>query len=78
MAVWLVPSRSGVGATTLGVEVVAMAAVTVVVVDDQITFLHAMATVVEETPGFCVVGMASTGEESLLVTDDLRPHLVIM
>ena len=38
-----------------------MAAVTVVVVDDQITFLHAMATVVEETPGFCVVGMASSG-----------------
>ena len=28
VAVWLVPSRSGVGATTLGVEVVAMAAVT--------------------------------------------------
>ena len=34
-----------------------MAAVTVVVVDDQITFLHAAATVVEETPGFCVVGI---------------------
>ena len=55
-----------------------MAAVTVVVVDDQITFLHAMATVVEATPGFCVVGMASSGEESLLVTDALRPHLVLM
>ena len=55
-----------------------MAAVTVLVVDDQITFLRAMATVVEETPGFCVVGMASSGEESLLVTDCSAPHLVLM
>ena len=55
-----------------------MAAVTVVVVDDQITFLHAMATVVEETPGFCVVGRPARARSRSWWTDALRPHLVLM
>jgi DNA-binding NarL/FixJ family response regulator len=55
-----------------------MGVVTVLVVDDQIAFLRAMVTVVEETPGFCVAGTALSGEESLLVAAALRPHLVLM
>jgi CheY-like chemotaxis protein len=37
-----------------------------------------MATVVEETDGFVVVGSAASGEESLLAAADLQPHLVLM
>ena len=55
-----------------------MAAVTVLVVDDQVTFLRAMVTVVDETPGYRVVGMASSGEESLVVAAGLHPNLVLM
>ena len=52
--------------------------VRVLVVDDQAPFRRAMATVVEETDGFVVVGQASTGEESLELARQLRPDLVLM
>ena len=48
------------------------------VVDDQEPFRRAMATIVEETDGFVVVGSAASGEESLAAAAVLRPHLVLM
>jgi DNA-binding NarL/FixJ family response regulator len=50
----------------------------VLVVDDQETFRRAMAAVVAETRGFAVVGVASSGEESVSAVADLRPDLVLM
>jgi len=52
--------------------------VRVVLVDDQEAFMHALVAVVDATPGFVVVGQASTGEESLELTDELKPGLVLM
>jgi DNA-binding NarL/FixJ family response regulator len=52
--------------------------VRVLVVDDQAPFRRAMASVVEETDGFVVVGQASSGEESLELGRELRPDLVLM
>ena len=55
-----------------------MSEVRVLVVDDQEPFRIAMSTVVEETPGFVVVGSAASGEESLVVAARVRPDLVLM
>ncbi len=55
-----------------------MADVRVLIVDDQEPFRRAMASVVEETPGFVVVGSATSGEESLAAADALGPQLVLM
>src|SRR6478672_2110193 len=52
--------------------------VRVLIVDDQEPFRRAMSAVVEETDGFVVVGSATSGEESLAVAAELRPHLVLM
>lgn len=52
--------------------------VRVLIVDDQEPFRGAMAAVVEETAGFVVVGMATSGEESLTAAARLRPDLVLM
>jgi DNA-binding NarL/FixJ family response regulator len=55
-----------------------MVAVTVLVVDDQTAFLRAVVAVVEETSGFRVVGVAASGEESLVVAAAVCPELVLM
>ena len=55
-----------------------MSDVRVLIVDDQELFRRAMATVVEATEGFSVVGSVATGEESLEVADRLAPDLVLM
>ena len=55
-----------------------MPIVRVLVVDDQAAFLRAMTAVVQETPGFEVVGEASSGAESLVVAAELLPDLVLM
>jgi len=52
--------------------------VRVLVVDDQDAYRRAMAAVVEETPGFVVVGSAASGEESLVVARELEPDLVLL
>jgi DNA-binding NarL/FixJ family response regulator len=52
--------------------------VRVLVVDDQELFRRAMATVVDETEGFVVVGVAASGEESIRQAERLRPQLVLM
>jgi DNA-binding NarL/FixJ family response regulator len=52
--------------------------VRVLVVDDQVPFLRAMTSVVEETHGFEVVGQASSGEGALVVAAELLPDLVLM
>ena len=55
-----------------------MSKVRVLVVDDQEPFRRAMASVVDATEGFEVVGSATTGEESLLMAGQLAPDLVLM
>ncbi|MGH8894582.1 MAG: response regulator [Actinomycetes bacterium] len=55
-----------------------VADVRVLVVDDQALFRRAMATVVEATDGFEVVGQVASGEESLSAAATLRPDLVLM
>jgi two-component system response regulator AlgR len=55
-----------------------VAEVRVLIVDDQEPFRRAMATVVDATDGFTVVGSATTGEESLVASAELGPDLVLM
>jgi DNA-binding NarL/FixJ family response regulator len=55
-----------------------VAVVRVLLVDDQAAFLHAMIGVVQETPGFEVVGVAASGEESIRLAGALLPDLVLM
>jgi DNA-binding NarL/FixJ family response regulator len=55
-----------------------VAVVRVLLVDDQEAYLRAMAAVVEETPGFEVVGRAGTGEEAVELAARLVPDLVLM
>ena len=55
-----------------------MTVVRVLLVDDQEPYLRAMAAVVEETPGFDVVGRASTGEEAVELAASLAADLVLM
>jgi len=50
----------------------------VLVVDDQDPFRRAMAAVVEETEGFAVVGVAASGEESVVAASELGADLVLM
>jgi DNA-binding NarL/FixJ family response regulator len=52
--------------------------VRVLVVDDVAMFLGAMAAVVGETPGFAVVGTASSGEEAVVLAASVHPDLVLM
>ena len=53
-------------------------AVRVLIVDDQEPFRLAARMVVELTDGFEVVGEAETGEDSVAMTADLAPDLVLM
>ena len=53
-------------------------AVRVLLVDDQETYLRAMTAVVQETPGFEVVGRATSGEEAVDQAERLRPDLVLL
>ena len=55
-----------------------MTVVRVLVVDDQVAYLRALASVIRETPGFEVVGEASSGEDSLAAASALCPDLVLM
>jgi CheY-like chemotaxis protein len=55
-----------------------MSSVRVLVVDDQEPFRTAMASVVAESAGFDVVGLATTGEEALTSAGTLLPDLVLM
>jgi len=52
--------------------------VRVLVVDDQAPFRMAARLVIGRTPGFEVVGEATSGEESLALAADVHPDLVLM
>ena len=54
------------------------AVVRVLIVDDQAPFRNAARTVVGLTPGFEVVGEASSGEEAVDLAGQLGPDLVLM
>ena len=53
-------------------------AVTVLVVDDSRWFREAAASVVRATPGFDLVGEASTGEAAVRLADWLAPDITLM
>ena len=75
---WSRPHCVDDGTQTVSVEEVPVSDVRVLIVDDQELFRRAMATVVEATAGFTVVGSAATGEESLEMVEHLAPDLVLM
>ncbi|HET7379779.1 MAG TPA: response regulator transcription factor [Gaiellales bacterium] len=50
----------------------------VLVVNDSEVFRNVMAAVVAATPGFDVVGRASSGREALHLVDELAPQLVLL
>ena len=52
--------------------------VRVLVVDDQALFRRVMSAVVDETEGFVLVGIAVSGEESIVTAGRLRPDLILM
>ena len=52
--------------------------VSVLIVDDQIFFRRAAATVVRVTPGFELVGEAESGEEAVELATSLHPSMVLM
>ena len=52
--------------------------VRVLVVDDSEVFRNVMCAVVAATPGFEVVGDASSGREALALIEVLDPHLVLL
>lgn len=52
--------------------------VRVLVVDDQQTYRDAAQFVIEMSDGFEVAGTAASGEESLGLTEQLSPDLVLM
>jgi DNA-binding NarL/FixJ family response regulator len=52
--------------------------VRVLIVDDQEPFRLAARMVVEATDGFEVVGESETGEDSVTMSRELRPDLVLM
>jgi DNA-binding NarL/FixJ family response regulator len=62
----------------MAAEVCPVSEVRVLIVDDQAPFRGAMAAVVDATDGFVVIGLASSGEESLIVAAELLPDLVLM
>jgi DNA-binding NarL/FixJ family response regulator len=53
-------------------------AVAVLIVDDQVPFRRAAASVVRVTGGFEVVGEAGSGEEAVELADSLAPGLILM
>ena len=55
-----------------------MPSIGVLTVDDQPLFRSAAAAVVDATPGFEAVGEASSGEEALQLSSELRPDLVLL
>ena len=55
-----------------------MAAVRVLLVDDQDTYRRAMAMVIGETNGFEAVGEAASGEDAVVLAGRLGPDLVLM
>ena len=47
-------------------------------VDDQLSFRHVARLVIQATPGFVLVGEASSGDRALAALQDLRPDLVLL
>jgi DNA-binding NarL/FixJ family response regulator len=52
--------------------------VRVLVVDDSEVFRNVLCAVVAATPGFEIVGVASSGRETFALVDSLAPELVLV
>jgi DNA-binding NarL/FixJ family response regulator len=52
--------------------------VTVIVADDNASFLRAAADVVDATPGFQLVGTCGSGKEAVALAAELRPDLALV
>ena len=50
----------------------------VLVVDDQAPFRDAARAVIARVPGFELVGEATSGEEAVVLVEELRPAVVLM
>lgn len=50
----------------------------ILIVDDHSVVRDGLAVLIERAPGMKVVGFAASGEEAVLVTQRLRPDLIIM
>jgi DNA-binding NarL/FixJ family response regulator len=50
----------------------------VLTVDDQAVFRRVARDVIDATEGFTSVGEASSGEEAIMLADQLQPRLVLM
>jgi DNA-binding NarL/FixJ family response regulator len=50
----------------------------ILIVDDHSVVRDGLAVLIERAPGMQVVGFAASGEEAVLVTQRLRPDLIIM
>jgi two-component system, NarL family, invasion response regulator UvrY len=57
---------------------IASGSVGVLTVDDQAIFRMVAREVVDATPGFEVLGEAASGEEALVVADEVDPDLVLL
>lgn len=52
--------------------------VRVLIVDDQVPFREAARAVIARIDGFELVGLATSGEESVLMANQLDPDLIVM
>lgn len=50
----------------------------VLIADDHPLFRHGIRALLESTPGFVVVGKASTGEEAIVHAAELQPDIILM
>ena len=77
-ATWIV-SRKRAYWSYVGIEQCNyMSVVRILIVDDHSIVRDGLALVIERQRGMKVVGFAATGEEAVLVTQRLRPDLIIM
>src|ERR1051326_5438756 len=50
----------------------------VLAIDDSPEYLSSLQSFFETTPDFCLIGTAHSGDEGLILTNELHPDLVLM